>query len=259
LALSPDGTRIAVDFDNSPWIYDIRRRTFTHFSSSARVNDPIWTPDGKRIVYATEKTGPWNAFSRLADGSGEEEPMVVGPEAAMPLDIATDGRSLLLNAGELLELYVVSLADLKSQGPMRKVSSGRVSFGGISPDGRWIVHTTTESGRSDVVVVPAGGGEGRWQISTAGGTVPRWSRSGKEIFYLEGERLMAIPISLAPRFEAGVPHALFSKPDLRFYDVEPDAQHFILIEPSAPSSGGLGVIQNWFSEVAARSAQAQKR
>ena len=89
--------------------------------------------------------------------------------------------------------------------------------------------------------------------------MPRWSRSGTEILYLEGEKLMGVPVSPGPRFEAGVAHVLFAKPGLRFYDVEPDGQHFILAELREPSAGSLGVIENWFSEVTARSAQAQKR
>ncbi len=260
LSISPDGTRFATDFDNSIWIFDLQRRTFSHIpSSSARVNAPIWAPDGKRVVYSTERNGPWNTYSRLADGSGEEEPMVTGPDPSVPLAISMDGRSLLLQATDRQELGIVGLSGLKQDGPIRRVSGDRQAYGMFSPDGRWIVHTAFESGVPQVYVVPASGGEGRWQISTSGGTVPRWSRTGTEIFYLEGDRLMAVPVSRGERFEAGVPHLLFSKPDLRFYDVEPDGQHFILIEPSSPSSAGLAVIENWFSLVAARSVQAQKQ
>jgi len=263
ISISPDGARLATDFDNALWILDLGRRAFSKLpTSSGRVLLPIWSPDGKRIIYGTEKNGPWNIYSRLPDGSGAEEPMVTGKEMAAPIAISLDGRFLLLQAGEGQQLSIVGLSDLKQDGPVRRVSGtrGDRAIGGMfSPDGKWIVHSEYESGMPQVYVVPASGGEGRWQISTAGGTVPRWSRSGSEIFYLEGDRLMAVPVSKGDRFEAGVPHVLFSKPDLRYFDVEPDGQHFVLIEPSSPSSAGLAIVENWFGLVNARSAQAQKQ
>ncbi|HTY43312.1 MAG TPA: protein kinase [Thermoanaerobaculia bacterium] len=260
LALSPDGSRVLSDFDSSIWVLDLRRQTFAHLPAPFRLNLPIWAPDGKRIVYSSEKNGPWNVFWRLADGTGDEHDVLVGPRAQVPIEVSRDGRWMLVQGGESFnELIVVPLADLEPSGPPRKVASGRALLGSFSPDGRWVVSAVPESGRTELFVVPTEGGEGRWQISTAGGSVPRWSPRGDEIFYLEGEKLMAVPVSTGPRFEAGPPRTLFSKPELRVFDVEPDAQHFILAELPAPSSGNLAVIENWFAQVVARSAEAQKK
>ncbi|HTR03023.1 MAG TPA: protein kinase [Thermoanaerobaculia bacterium] len=259
-SLSPDGTRLVSDFDNSMWVFDIRRQSFTHLPAAFRLNAPTWAPDGKRLVYSSEKNGPWNIFWRAADGAGEEHDLLVGPKAQVPIDVSRDGRWLLVQGGENFdELDVLPLSDLSPAGPPRKVSAGRALLGALSPDGRWVVHGAPESGRLEIVVVPTEGGEGRWQISTAGGNLPRWSPRGDEIFYLEGEKLMAVPVSAGPRFEAGTPHTLFSKPDLRVFSVEPDAQHFILAELPSPLSGNLAVIENWFAQVVARSAEAQKK
>jgi eukaryotic-like serine/threonine-protein kinase len=259
LFVAPDGSKLVTDFDASIWIFDLQRRTFTHLPAAVRINAPIFSPDGKNILYSSEKHGPWSVLWRATDGTGDEHDLLVGPQPQVPMDISRDGRWLLIQGGDKFDLNVVPLSDLKPAGPPRKISTGRAQLGAFSPDGKWIVHQSPEGGRPEIYVVPTEGGEGRWQISTAGGSLPRWSPKGTEIFYLEGEKLMAVPVSKGPGFEAGVPHALFSKPDLRLYGVEPDGEHFILAELKTPSTGSLGVIENWFTEVSTRSAQATKR
>ena len=90
--------------------------------------------------------------------------------------------------------------------------------------------------------------------------LPRWSRSGKEIFYLSGENLMAVPVQTQPRFEPGVAVKLFSKPDLQYFDVEPDGEHFVLLESPEPSTRTtLGVVVNWFSRLAPQAAQVSSQ
>jgi Tol biopolymer transport system component len=259
-SISPDGGRLASDFDTSIGIFDLKRQSFSSLPTTAvRNQSPIWSPDGQKVLYATEKNGPWNVVWRAADGTGDEHDVLVGPKAQVPIDISRDGRWLLIQGGDKFDLNVVPLADLKPAGPVRGISTGRAQVGAFSPDGKWIVCQAPAGGRVEIYVVPTEGGEGRWQVSTAGGAQPRWSASGKEIFYLEGEKLMAVPVSTNPRFEAGAPRELFSKPDLRLFGVDPDGEHFILAELPSPSSGSLGVIQNWFAQITARSAEEQKR
>jgi serine/threonine-protein kinase len=260
IQISPDGSRLVSDFETSAiGIFDMKRRSFSSLPITVRINSPIWSPDGTKVLYASEKNGPWNVFWRAADGTGEEHDVLVSPKAQVPIDISRDGRWLLIQGGETFELNVVPLSELKPTGPARRISTGRAQIGAFSPDGRWIACQAPGAGRSEIYVVPTDGTEGRWQVSTAGGAEPRWSPSGKEIFYLEGERLMAVPVSTGSRFEAGPPQELFSKPDLRIFGVDPDGQHFILAELPSPSSGTLAVIQNWFSQIAARSWEDQKK
>ena len=113
----------------------------------------------------------------------------------------------------------------------------------VSSDGRWVAYVDGAlPGRRSLLSLPEScGGEGKWQISNGGGSLPRWSRSGKEIFYLAGENMMAVPVRTEPRFEPGVAVKLFSKPDLQYFDVEPDGEHFVLVEspnrrPGRPSA-----------------------
>jgi Tol biopolymer transport system component len=256
-AISPDGSRVALQFNATIWIFDVSRRTFTQLTSGPRANRPIWTPDGKTIVYAYEKSGPWNVFARPADGSGAEQQLWPSPHMQVPSDVSPDGRSLLVQDGELLALRVATLPPVAGT-DLRTVSgSGRPVDGRYSPDGRWIAYVDLGTARPEVFVVPASGGEGKWQISNDGGLSPHWSRSGKEIFYLNGENLMAVPVQTQPRFEPGVAVKLFSKPDLQYFDVEPDGEHFVLLESPEPSTRTtLGVVVNWFSRLPSQAAQA---
>jgi hypothetical protein len=100
-----------------------------------------------------------------------------------------------------------------------------------------------------VFVIPSSGGEGKWQISNEGGAWPRWSASGKEIFYLAGENLMAVPVRTEPRFEPGAPRVLFSKPDPPYFGVDPDGEHFMLEVPEPTTRTSLGVVVNWFEQL----------
>ena len=259
-AISPDGTRIALSFDSTIWIFDVARKTFTQLTSGARANRPAWTPDGKSILYAFEKSGPWNVFSRPADGSGAEQQLWPSSHMQAPMGVAPDGKSLLIQDGEPFVLRVATLPPTKGAEPRALSGAGRPVDGQFSPDGRWIAYVDAASSRPEIFVVPAAGGEGKWQISNGGGLLPRWSRSGKEIFYLDGENMMAVPVRTEPRFEPGVAVKLFSKPDLQYFDVEPDGEHFVLVESPEPTTGtALGVIVNWFSRLSPQTAQAPSR
>lgn len=105
-----------------------------------------------------------------------------------------------------------------------------------SPDGRWIVYTSNESGKFEIYVQPFPGPGGKWQVSTAGGTSPAWRRDGKELFYLEPDgKLMAAPVRIGAAFESETPTPLFTSPVIndpdRHYDVSADGRHFVIVAP----------------------------
>jgi len=260
VAISPDGTRIALQFDSTIWIFDRARKTFTQLTSGARAQRPVWTPDGKHILYAFEKSGPWNIFSRPADGSGTEQQLWPSAQFQVPRDVAPDGRSLLLQDGGALGLRVAALPPTAGAALRTVVGAARPLDGRFSPDGRWIAYSDQGPVRPEIFVVSAAGGEGKWQISTDGGLQPRWNRSGKEIFYLDGENLMAVPVATQAGFQPGVPVKLFSKPDLQYFDVEADGQHFVLLEsPDPTTETSLGAVVNWFSRLSSAAGQAAPR
>ena len=125
----------------------------------------------------------------------------------------------------------------------------------FSPDGRYLAYLSRESGRDEVYVRTFPGAEGKRQVSFNGGVQLRWSRDGKELFYVEGETLIAVSVTTEPRFEAGKAKRLFSDPNLTWqertmpqYDVSPDGQRFVMIEPAERSRPVIRVVQNWYEE-----------
>jgi len=136
----------------------------------------------------------------------------------------------------------------------------------FSPDGHWMAYVSDESGRWEVYVQPYPGPGGRWQISTEGGVEPVWNPSGRELFYRSGNRMMAVPVTLAAGFAAGKPEALFEGPWLRTprtlpnYDVSGDGKRFLVLkaddqDESAPE---IVVVQNWYEELKRRMAAGKK-
>ena len=126
----------------------------------------------------------------------------------------------------------------------------------FSPDGRFVAYCSDESGRFEVYVRPFPEGAGKWQVSTNGGTQPRWSRDGKELFYVEGSILMAVPLKTAPSFSVSTPARLFEDARLNGllhpnYDVSKEGQRFLLAEivgDQADSPRSIHIVQNWFTE-----------
>jgi Tol biopolymer transport system component len=126
----------------------------------------------------------------------------------------------------------------------------------FSPDGKFVVYVSDESRRYEVYVRPFPDGDRKWQVSSRGGTQPRWSRDGTEIFYVEGDSLMAVRVKTRPTFSPGSMERLFQSAGFRAlrtyapqYDVASDGQHFVTLEMAGePSSPVIQVVQNWYAE-----------
>ncbi|MBI4472227.1 MAG: PD40 domain-containing protein [Acidobacteria bacterium] len=129
--------------------------------------------------------------------------------------------------------------------------------GAFSPDGRWIAYTSNESGRDEIFVVPHPAPGGRWQVSTDGGAEPVWSRDGQELFYRNGDKMMAVTVETRPTFAASTPKQLFEAPFVKDhrndvnYDVSPDGKRFLMIKEfeSQSSTAEINIVLNWFSEL----------
>ena len=131
----------------------------------------------------------------------------------------------------------------------------------FSPDGRWLAYVSDESGRYEVYVQPYPGPGGKWQISTGGGKEPLWARDGRELFYRNGEQMMAVEITTEPTFSAGTPRLLFEGTYLSgtvflaYYDVSPDGQRFLMVQASEQQASDptqINVVLNWFEELKQR-------
>jgi Tol biopolymer transport system component len=199
------------------WIADLARsgvRTRLTFAPEADIA-PVWSPTGQEVAFTSGRNGHLDVFVQAANGVGKPRTVVVSPDAEAPQAWSPDGTTLLLyrqspKAG--FDLWTVKRkADgtfeppsVWLQTPFNKPSAV------FSPEGQYVAYLSDESGRYEVYVRPAGGGGGKWQISTAGGRNPRWSRDGREIFYAQGESLMAAPVSVAGgTLRPGTPVELF--------------------------------------------------
>jgi Tol biopolymer transport system component len=271
VSLSPDGRTIAVerrDVGNIDiWLIDIARGVPTRFTfDSANDRDPVWSPDGSRVAFQSERDGGRQLYVKQANGSGKEQLLLRTGIQAAPNSWSPDGSQLLFDSFDSagmrsFDLWTLTLS--QQQGATTQPAPYLQSeftdlMGQFSPDGRWVAYTSSESGggRRDVYVQSFPPGNGKFQISTSdGGSQPRWSRDGKQIFYIApGSKLMAADVKLSPRFEVGVPRALFdtgvssSLTDTHFrYDVAPDGRFLIATTWTAavkPASG-LTVVLNW--------------
>jgi len=252
--ISPDGKQVAVvvqGANDDVWIYDIPRQTSTRLTSQARSLNPIWTPDGKRIIYRSSRAGILNLFWKAADGSGEEERLTVSQSNQWPSAVSPDGQALaFVSSGR--DLWILPLIGERKSRPFQQTRFNENSAS-FSPDGRWLAYTSDESGRNEVYAQPFPGGGRKVQISTEGGEQARWARSG-ELFYRNGDKVMSIALTTQPALVAGKPRIVFEGRYEGTYDVSPDGQRFLMIKAGehATSATQINVVLNWFEELKRR-------
>ena len=259
--VSPDGQRVAAgieEADNQIWLYDLGRDTLTRltFEGSSNV-DPLWTPDGKRIVF--KGTGN-RLFWQPADGSAAADTLTNSELSGnnVPGSWSPDGQVLAfmeINPNTGYDIYTLPLADRKPQPFVRTLSLETAPR--FSPDGHFIAYASDESGRVEIYVRPYPGPGGKWQISTEGGSEPVWNPKGRELFYRTGHKMMAVDVTTQPLFSVGKPRMLFEGPyvptprSFPDYDVSPDGQRFLMLRPSeqAQAPAQINVVLNWFEEL----------
>jgi len=268
--LSPDGRRLVIDKTEASgrdlWVMDLSRGTATRLTFHPSTDwMPAWSPDGSRVTFVSDRDGRPNLYEKNANGLGEETLILGGDTRKHHLVSSADGRFLAFQVTpEQLGLIgprgfgAVSRSDIWAmplfgdrkpfpvlQTPFEETSPR------FSPDGKLIAYTSDESGRREVYVqsFPAGGG--KWQVSTAGGSDPRWRADGRELFYRSDRRLMAVPVSAGVSFEAGTPVALFdTKSGAHVFAVDLSGQRFLILAPSGKSAPPMTVMLDWTAGLA---------
>ena len=260
-ALSPDGRLVAFRAAMDVWVYDIERGVRTRLSSvPERDGRPVWSPAGDEVAFTSARAGNDDIFLRQADGSGEEKVLAATPRNEQVSDWSRDGKYLLYHLDDPETGADLWYLERNEDGsgwvphPFLQTSfNERVPR--FSPDGRYVAYVSNESGQREVYIQPFPEGGRKVTVSSNGGTKVRWSRDGKELFYVEGNTLVAVSVSTAPSFSVGSATRLFEHPDVRpgnGYDVSADGQRFVLAESvgegtDAPEPS-IRVVQNWYDE-----------
>jgi serine/threonine-protein kinase len=261
-AISPDGGRVAIGVVNSTFILDLSRNVMTKLTSEARTNTPIWTSDGKKVLYGCEKGKFYQIYSKAADDSGVETLLFPAETQELPTHVSHDGNRLLFYKyypGGETEMRVSKLTSLPNEDSILLLRAPSLNYGQFSPDDRWVAYTSSESGQSELYVRPAGGEDRKWQVSTEGGTNPLWSPGSREILYVCGTKVMAVPYQAGESFSPGVPKVLFENHLISSMDINPKGDRFFAVEnPRFGTETTLDVTTNWFSEIRRKTADASR-
>jgi len=272
--ISPDGGRIAFGvvelatvIDSQVWVHDAARGTTTRLTFERANANPVWTPDGKRLIYLSAPGFVGGGAGTLAavasDGSGPPVKLMGEGLNPVPTSVSADGKLVMgvrssTNLGQPSgsEIWVLPLDGAKAaEATPQPFLDTRFTRGNLqfSPDGKWVAYESNETGRNEIYVVPYPGPGGKSQVSTDGGAQPRWNRNGRELFFRSGSKLMAVDVETGAVFRAGTPRMLFEKASSD-YDVAPDGRRFIMLKPAATAAdtSELHVILNWFDDLRRR-------
>jgi eukaryotic-like serine/threonine-protein kinase len=268
--VSPDGTQLAVATQDDVWIYDFGRAALSRLTTNPATDSRmLWTPDGRRIIFTSLRSGFPEMFWRPADGTGDDELLLTRTKDMLDSrgsSWSRDGRQLLF-----VDVYSGAGSCSIGQVSIERPSDVQVllknqfcnDFPAVSPDGRWIAYHSNVSGRQEIYVEKYPEFGDRQQVSVNGGSRPIWSRNGRELFFssLAWRQIFAVPIQSASRLIVGRPQVLFEYPILpapggaRPYDVAPDGR-FIIIgrgqENTPNASQNLVLVQNWLEELKRR-------
>ena len=265
---SPDGKQLALTVrlpDPDIWIYDLDRGALRRITFAPGEDElPVWSPDGKRIAYASN--GRQQAFVLPADGSGQEVPLFKNDSHFHLQSWSPDGKLIaferLGNSGRW-EIWMLPLQGDRAPYPFLQgqFSEHHPAF---SPDGKWLAYTSGESGRDEVYVQRFPGPGEKVQVSTDGGLYPVWSRDGRRLIYESSDTLWAVDVTGSPTFRLGKAHVLYqgefwndaAGPN---YALSPDGKRVVVVERSKDSAEtAINVVLNWKEELLRLTGSASK-
>jgi len=267
IRLSPDGRSLAIAVQSGGteevWIKHLEHGPFARLTLEGSSERPEWSPDGRYVYYMGAKDAAHSDLRRRrADGTGTFEIIATLSRAIWEVQPTRDTTRLIVRLGvpPTRDIYLLDRTKQGDSAITPLVADNRYEETdiGLSPDGRWLVYTSTELGRSEVYVRPFPDvNAGRWQISGEGGTEPHWARNGRELFYRRGDgALVSVAVGSGPSFDAGAQRVLFQAGDYvgntatADYDITDDGRRFLFIRYVLPAGARNSattaiLVQHW--------------
>jgi eukaryotic-like serine/threonine-protein kinase len=263
--ISPDGKHVAVEIFppgksiSDLWIYDLARPIKTRLTFDSSVNRrAAWSPDGSRIRFSSSRSGHQQIYEKATNGVGGDELVAPASSGEQVIDSwSPDGKFVAYDAigtavGTSSEIWILPTSGDRKPSPFLQSKFDQIEAT-FSPDGKWLAYSSNESGSNEIYLTPFPAKNGKWQVSTNGGSWPAWRRDGKEIFYLRPDKkLMSAEISTngitltigtaKPLFQTNA----FLSPNWPF-DVAPDGKRFLVNAVSEPTSSArpITLVVNW--------------
>jgi len=264
--ISPDATRVVIDLNDNPrggrsvWIVDIATGSRTRVTfGEADDWQPIWSRDGARVLFGSYRNGPLDLYERSADGATPAAAVLESDVQKVPSDVSKDGRTLLVSelSADRLNDVVAYTVGTGAKTTIAGTEAGEL-HASFSPDDRWVAYQSDESGRSQIYIQSFPPTGAKWQVTTDGGVEPRWSRDGRELYYLEpGRGIMALAVDAAPVFRQApmllVPTRIAALgAGASNFDVTADGRRFLVREPvdEPDEPAPMQMILNWPALVA---------
>ncbi len=265
MRISPDGTRLAANRSepgarDDIWVVDLAQGSEMRLTTDPTIDyAPVWSPDGKRIAFASDREGPGNLYVRAADGAGRDELLLKTGEEKTPLDWSQDGRFLLFSVSTAKGHDVWVLPVNAGPGGERKAvpylrTDAEEFAARFSPDGRFVAYTSDESGSNEVYVRPfdpvspeaSGTGSGKVRVSPNGvNGAPRWEPDGKALAYFTADRTRwSVDVTTTPTLRVGTPRLLGEFPRGNRVTT-PDGQRVLIGVPVGERQPSATVVLNW--------------
>jgi dipeptidyl aminopeptidase/acylaminoacyl peptidase len=265
--LSPDGTHAAVSVLNPGtgrdiWIFDIARGIPTRFTSDpADEYGSVWSPDGTQIIFTSRTKGHFDLYQKAASGAGAEQELLEDKFDKWPMSWSSDGKTLIYSTGRISSVGVVpqlwGVNLVGTRVPFQALDDSQFTQfpGKLSPDGHWLAYTSNESGQSEIYVVSFPSRNIKLRVSTAGGSWPRWSHNGKELFFIaDNTKMMSAEVTTdGSKLSIGTVRMLFEArwpQGARYvYDVAPNGNIFGAIRLEPPAASPITLVVNWRSDL----------
>jgi serine/threonine protein kinase len=269
--IAPDGSKLAVEIEGSHhdiYLFDFASGVLSNITTDGVSHWPVWSPDGRDIGYRSGPMARFQLWQVRADRSRAPEQVPATGVSQSAGSYSPDGRAIAYIAGGPGAPPKVTVVPLEGDRTPRPLDNSKYAQGSpkFSPDGRWLAYCSNESGKPQVYVQAFPGPGAKIQVSTEGGTDPVWRRTGGELFYRNGDSMMAVPVSLGPPFDNGRPRELWKGhyshgmssscgppgPTSSNYDVTPDGERFLMIkdeDQDSATSRQIVVVLGWADEL----------